>query len=123
MRSKDSKVCLVCGRNFEYRKKWEKVWDEVLYCSDACRRNKSKEAKLDYENLILKILKNKPTHTSICPSEVLDLQDKTNKEKIELVRRAARRLAHSGQITILQNGKVVDPNTFKGPIRLTRNKD
>lgn len=32
-----SKVCLACGRPFTWRKKWEKVWDEVKYCSDRCR--------------------------------------------------------------------------------------
>lgn len=31
------KTCKACGRPFAWRKKWEKVWDEVLYCSDACR--------------------------------------------------------------------------------------
>jgi hypothetical protein len=31
------KPCAVCGRPFAWRKKWAKVWDEVRYCSDACR--------------------------------------------------------------------------------------
>ncbi|MBB4128467.1 hypothetical protein GGR77_003797 [Xanthomonas translucens] len=31
------KPCLHCGRLFRWRKKWEKVWDEVKYCSDRCR--------------------------------------------------------------------------------------
>ena len=35
-----TKDCLVCGRPFVWRKKWEKVWDEVKYCSDACRMRK-----------------------------------------------------------------------------------
>ncbi|MCE7063891.1 DUF2256 domain-containing protein [Dyadobacter sp. CY326] len=35
------KVCIVCGRPFTWRKKWEKVWDEVKYCSDGCRKHKS----------------------------------------------------------------------------------
>ncbi|MFZ4766213.1 MAG: DUF2256 domain-containing protein [Roseimicrobium sp.] len=35
-----SKSCLVCGRPFTWRKKWEKVWDEVKLCSDRCRRNR-----------------------------------------------------------------------------------
>jgi hypothetical protein len=35
-----TKQCVVCNRPFAWRKKWEKVWDEVQYCSDACRRNK-----------------------------------------------------------------------------------
>jgi len=33
-----TKICVVCNRPFTWRKKWEKVWDEVRYCSDACRR-------------------------------------------------------------------------------------
>ena len=33
-----SKVCVACGRPFAWRKKWERDWDRVLYCSDACRR-------------------------------------------------------------------------------------
>lgn len=36
------KPCMVCGRNFAWRKKWEKMWDEVKYCSDKCRMNKQK---------------------------------------------------------------------------------
>lgn len=31
------KTCVVCQRPFVWRKKWEKVWAEVRYCSDACR--------------------------------------------------------------------------------------
>lgn len=35
-----AKDCVVCGRPFVWRKKWEKVWNEVKYCSDACRMRK-----------------------------------------------------------------------------------
>ena len=34
------KTCPVCNRPFAWRKKWERVWDEVKYCSERCRRNK-----------------------------------------------------------------------------------
>lgn len=37
-----TKICIVCQRGFTWRKKWEKVWDEVKYCSDQCRMNKNK---------------------------------------------------------------------------------
>lgn len=37
-----AKICVVCNRPFNWRKKWEKVWDQVKYCSDKCRMNKSK---------------------------------------------------------------------------------
>ena len=32
-----TKTCPVCGRPFAWRKRWERVWDEVRYCSDRCR--------------------------------------------------------------------------------------
>ncbi len=35
------KLCIVCQRPFTWRKKWEKVWEEVKYCSEKCRRNKN----------------------------------------------------------------------------------
>jgi hypothetical protein len=35
-----SKICLVCQRPFSWRKKWEKDWGNVKFCSDRCRKNK-----------------------------------------------------------------------------------
>ncbi|MEO0810962.1 MAG: DUF2256 domain-containing protein [Pseudomonadota bacterium] len=37
------KVCATCRRPFRWRKKWAKVWDDVRYCSERCRRNKRKQ--------------------------------------------------------------------------------
>ncbi|MFZ4561178.1 MAG: DUF2256 domain-containing protein [Saprospiraceae bacterium] len=36
-----TKVCPVCGLPFTWRKKWEKNWDNVLYCSARCRAKKN----------------------------------------------------------------------------------
>jgi|GEM_PF-246154 hypothetical protein len=33
-----ARICAVCGRLFVWRKKWERDWQHVKYCSDACRR-------------------------------------------------------------------------------------
>jgi hypothetical protein len=38
------KTCVNCGRPFAWRKKWERVWDEVRYCSDRCRAARPKQA-------------------------------------------------------------------------------
>ena len=38
-----TKICRVCQRPFTWRKKWERDWENVAYCSDRCRR----EAKSD----------------------------------------------------------------------------
>ncbi|MDB2609421.1 DUF2256 domain-containing protein [Paracoccaceae bacterium] len=35
------KLCKTCGRPFLWRKKWEKDWEHVQYCSEKCRRNKN----------------------------------------------------------------------------------
>ncbi|RZL38117.1 MAG: DUF2256 domain-containing protein [Pedobacter sp.] len=40
-----AKTCLACGRPFTWRKKWEKIWPEVKYCSDKCRKFKSNLAQ------------------------------------------------------------------------------
>jgi hypothetical protein len=34
-----TKICPVCNRPFSWRKKWEKDWNEVKYCSEKCRRS------------------------------------------------------------------------------------
>jgi hypothetical protein len=39
-----TKVCPNCSRPFAWRKKWEKVWDEVKYCSDRCRSERPSNA-------------------------------------------------------------------------------
>ena len=36
-----SKPCVACGREMTWRKSWAKNWDDVKYCSEACRRQKS----------------------------------------------------------------------------------
>ncbi|WP_081933985.1 DUF2256 domain-containing protein [Massilia sp. 9096] len=33
-----SKQCACCGLPFSWRKKWERDWDQVKYCSERCRR-------------------------------------------------------------------------------------
>jgi hypothetical protein len=46
------KICAVCGRPFEWRKKWEKVWDEVKYCSDRCRGNRNQRPEKSLNSVI-----------------------------------------------------------------------
>ncbi|WP_420465170.1 DUF2256 domain-containing protein [Panacagrimonas sp.] len=35
-----AKICETCGRPYAWRKKWARCWNEVRYCSDACRRGR-----------------------------------------------------------------------------------
>lgn len=46
-RNLPSKTCIVCNRPFTWRKKWKKVWDEVKYCSEKCRKNKNSSFKIE----------------------------------------------------------------------------
>lgn len=39
------KVCLACGLPFTWRRKWQKTWDEVRYCSDRCRGSARKRPR------------------------------------------------------------------------------
>ncbi|MFM8470508.1 MAG: DUF2256 domain-containing protein [Limisphaerales bacterium] len=38
------KICVTCGRSFLWRKKWERVWDEVKLCSVGCRQRARQSA-------------------------------------------------------------------------------
>ena len=33
-----SKLCACCGLPFTWRKKWERDWESVKFCSDRCRQ-------------------------------------------------------------------------------------
>jgi len=34
-----SKPCAHCGLPFAWRKKWERDWEQVKFCSERCRRS------------------------------------------------------------------------------------
>jgi hypothetical protein len=34
------KICPVCRRPFQWRKKWARVWEQIKYCSKACRKRR-----------------------------------------------------------------------------------
>jgi hypothetical protein len=34
------KLCARCSLPFTWRKKWERDWEQVKYCSERCRRGK-----------------------------------------------------------------------------------
>lgn len=117
------KVCKRCGRAFSWRKKWERDWDAVKYCSDACRGEKPVETDAQLEAAILELLTERGRDKSICPSEAAKLvggKDTRHdwESLMEPARAAARRLVTSGRIVITQKGRAVDAATAKGPIRL-----
>jgi hypothetical protein len=120
----ESKCCVVCGRTIEWRKKWERNWPEVRYCSDACRRQKLTDLDRLLEAAILDLLAARAGGTTICPSEaakaVAGADDRSWQPLMQRTRNAARRLVATGDLEVTQRGQVVDPSTAKGPIRLRR---
>ena len=115
------KTCATCGRRIEWRKIWERCWDEVKYCSDACRRSKPSDADRKMEEAIVELLSKRAAGATVCPSEAARAVFPDGwRERMEDARRAGRRLVAAGRIEIVQGGRVVDPSTAKGPIRLRR---
>ena len=115
----DLKWCAGCGREIEWRKKWERNWDSVKWCSSECRRRGLTELDRTLEQAILDLLRQRSRAATICPSEAARSALPNDWERImDDTRCAARRLVATGAIVIVQKGTVVDPSTAKGPIRL-----
>jgi len=118
----EPKTCAACGRTIEWRKKWERDWDQVRYCSTACRRHGVTDTDRALEASILDLLAARSRTSTICPSEAARAvgSDDGWRELMEPARRAARRLVAAGEVEVTQGGRVVDPSTAKGPIRIRR---
>ena len=115
----DLKWCAGCGREIKWRKKWERNWDSVKWCSSQCRRRGLTELDRTLEQAILDLLRQRSRAATICPSEAARAALPNDWERImDDTRCAARRLVATGAIVIVQKGMVVDPSTAKGPIRL-----
>jgi hypothetical protein len=104
-----------------WRKKWERDWEQVKYCSDACRGHKPAAIDKKLETAILELLDERGAGKTICPSEAARAVAPDDwKELMEPARAASRRLVSAGKIEITQGGVVVDPSRAKGPIRLRK---
>ncbi|BCX49467.1 biopolymer transporter Tol [Haloferula helveola] len=75
----------------------------------------------ELERQILDLLDRRSGNATICPSEVARFRFPDDwRSRMEQVRRAARRLMVAGEVEIVQKGRVVDPSTAKGPIRIRK---
>ncbi|WP_411698513.1 DUF3253 domain-containing protein [Conyzicola sp.] len=115
------KTCASCGRRIGWRAAWAKNWDDVRYCSDACRARKVTATDRELEASILRLLADRAATATACPSEAARaIGGESWRDLMEPARRAARRLVAQGEIDITQGGSVVDPSTARGPIRLRK---
>ena len=103
----------------EWRKSWARNWDEVRYCSNACRKARLTDTDARLEQAILDLLDARTG--TICPSEAARTVDPQGwRDLMEPARCAARRLVDRGLVDITQGGSVVDPSRARGPIRIRR---
>ncbi|MEX0848378.1 MAG: DUF2256 and DUF3253 domain-containing protein [Ilumatobacteraceae bacterium] len=120
----EPKLCASCGRTIEWRAKWARSWDDVRYCSDACRRRRVTDVDRKLETAILELLGARRAGATICPSEaarrVGGEDEAVWRLLMEPARAAARRLEAAGAVEITQQGRPVDPSRAKGPIRVRR---
>ena len=99
--NKASKICVVCGRPFTWRKKWERCWDEVTTCSKRCnseRRKSNRSAKSgageeeftdsEGENAALQV---------ITPHDDLETVRKQAKKAAKKATKAAKRAKREGK--------------------------
>lgn len=88
------------------------MWDEVRYCSKACRRHRPDATDRALEAALIEGLRSRrevPTDEAARAVGGDDWQALS-----ERARRAARRLAAEGEVLLVQRGKRVDANA-KGP--------
>lgn len=122
------RTCVACGRTIAWRRAWAHEWDEVRYCSQACRRRRVRPVDRRLETAIRDLLAARAHGATICPSEaarrVAEHPEVTEEWRalMEPARRAGRRLVAAGEVEIVQRGRVVDPSTAKGPIRVRRTR-
>ncbi|TVQ80144.1 MAG: DUF2256 and DUF3253 domain-containing protein [Phycisphaeraceae bacterium] len=117
------KACVCCGRRIVWRKKWERDWESVRYCSEKCRRTRMDETDLALEEAIVSLLRGRAGGGTICPSEAAravagDDDAEAWRAMMERTRMAARRLVASKKVVMMQQGRVVDPSSARGPVRI-----
>jgi len=113
------KTCAACGRTITWRARWARDWDAVRFCSDRCRRERPDVTDRRLEQAITGLLEARPHGATICPSEAARAVGGDDwRPLMERARRAARRLVAAGEAEICQRGRVVDPSTARGPIRI-----
>jgi hypothetical protein len=115
------KVCTVCGRRMTWRKAWAREWEHVSHCSAGCRRRGLRAYDAELESAIRDLLASRSPSATICPSEAArQVAPDAWRGLVEPARMAARRLVARDEVQIVQAGRVVDPSTAKGPIRIRR---
>ncbi|MBU6302851.1 MAG: DUF3253 domain-containing protein [Verrucomicrobia bacterium] len=120
------KTCRVCGRDFAWRKKWERNWEEVTVCSEACRRGTPRggtgPGMEEVQKVLMQLAARRGGGKSFCPSEaaralVPDPAGEGWRALMPRVRAAGAVLVRQNLLKCTQGGMPVDPEAVSGPIR------
>ncbi|SMQ74923.1 hypothetical protein SAMN06295943_3321 [Agreia sp. VKM Ac-1783] len=102
----------------QWRAKWAQNWAEVKYCSDACRRRGVNETDKRLEAVIVSLTSERQD-APVTPEVVARTVAPDDWQSLyEPARRAARRLAHRGEVDIVQNGRAIDPGLVRRPFSI-----
>ena len=105
----------------DMRRRWTDRNQVPSYCSKRCRTQRLRPIDRALETAIVELLQERQPKNSICPSEAARrVRPDDWRGLMEPARMAARRLVVAGVVEIAQGGRVVDPSTAKGPIRIRR---
>lgn len=121
-----AKPCACCGRVMQWRKKWERSWEQVRYCGQACRRRGVRPEDERLEAAILERLAGPDGRRGIDPEAVgasmAAAAGREASEWREPARNAARRLVAKGLAMLQQAGREVDPSEARGPFLVVRRR-
>lgn len=104
------KRCARCGTEFMPRRRYLRNWHAVKFCSRACALGGRKTQSLEFEKTIVDMLDDLQPGAFLRPAEVamhLAGEDGEWRPLLEDVVRAARRLAHREQVTLLDQPDMI----------------
>ena len=112
-----TKDCRVCGRPFEWRKKWQRDWSNVRHCSKRCAKKQLTATDRAVEQSILECLDG--SHGKISGVALFKcILDSGLRVDLERVKSAARRLANQERLVWIKKGGRVDAHNCTGPFEL-----
>ena len=115
----ERKICTVCGRSFLWRLRWRDNWPEVRFCSEPCARRRLSRLDFRVEEAVLILLNEKHCDETISPHDVSNFLGQVAWQSVEeSTRMAARRLAQAGELEILKESQVIDPDEAEGAVEL-----
>ena len=110
------KYCEICGRVITYRA--TKNWQDIKYCSKACRQAKPNDLDRQLE---LEILRQLARFKQIDIDDAAKALAGEDWQKLrERGRNAARRLVQANKLELIQQGRVLEPSKAKGKLTLRK---